>query len=64
MGEGEGEVKSGYIVLAGFLIFFLLAGAGARCATLKIERPGVGTESRKVSDLKAEKWLTAPIMSR
>jgi M6 family metalloprotease-like protein len=61
MGEGEGEVKSRCIVLAGLLIFFLLAGTGARCAILKIERPGAETESGRISDLKAEKWLTAPI---
>jgi len=54
-------VKSRYVLLVGFLVSFLLAGAGARCATLKIERPGVGTESGKARDLKAEKWLKAPI---
>ncbi|HVP57467.1 MAG TPA: immune inhibitor A domain-containing protein [bacterium] len=54
-------MRSGRILLAGFLVSCLLASGSAKGATLTIERPRPGAVPRQVRDQRAEKWLRPPL---
>ena len=61
MRKGEGLLRTRSFLLAGLVSFLLAASVHGYGGTIKVTRPPADAESKRLTDLRAGKWLRAPV---